>query len=149
MRPDTDVAVQSLPTPASALTSIWPAIIPPLVYAFASIFVPYFGWIAGAVLIAASRRWTLKAKLFSILAPIAASVVYLVATTASHSYSSNLRGEQFDGPSGPAGPLGISPDDLFGSYFVLAAAAFVAGIWMLAVALRRSDRGSAAGGSRV
>ena len=149
MLPDTDVAVQSLPTPASAPPSIWPAIIPPLVYAFASIFIPYLGWIAGAVLIATSRRWTLRAKLFSILAPLVATVVYLVATTASHSYSSTTPGEQFDGPSGPTGPLGVSPTDLFGSFYVLAATSFIAGIWLLAIALRRSDRGSASGVSRV
>jgi hypothetical protein len=148
-RTEPDVVAQPLTTPAAALPSIWPTILPPLVYAFASIFVPYLGWLGGAVLIATSRRWGLRTKLFSILAPLGATVIYLVATTASRSYSSNAPGEQFDSPSGLTGPLGVSPVGLFGSFYVLAGASFIAGIWLLAIALRRSDRASATGVSRA
>ena len=129
------LSTDSARSPAPAPTLL-PAIIPPLVYAFGSVFVPYLGWLAGVVLIATSRRWSRTVKLVSTLAPLVATVVYLAVTTANHSYS---EGEQFDGPSASVNPLLPQVIDLFGSYVVLAASSFVAGIVLLAIALRRGD----------
>ena len=127
-------------TPLALSPSLWPALIPPLVYAFGSVFVPYLGWLAGVALIATSRRWSRTAKLVSTLAPLVVTAIYIAVTASSHMYS---QGEQFDGPSASVNPLLPSVIDLFGSYVVLAATSFVAGIVLLAIALRRSDRATA------
>ena len=64
-------------------------------------------------------------------------MIYLAVTMASHSYSQS---EQFDGPSASVNPLLPQVSSLFGSYVALAATSFIAGIVLLAIALRRSDR---------
>jgi len=127
-------------TPPALSPSLWPAIIPPLVYAFGSVFVPYLGWLAGVALIATSRCWNHTTKLLAALAPLVVTAIYIAVSTAVHS-AGTTAGEngEFVGPTMPTGPLGIPSDVLFGSYFVLAASSFVAGIWLLAIALRRSD----------
>jgi hypothetical protein len=146
MRTDTGVAAQPLPAPPVAAPSVWPTLLPPLIYAFASIVIPYLGWIAGAVLIATSRRWSLRAKLLSILAPLAGAVVYVAGVTALAGASAT---ETPTGPSISTFVGEVLVDTLYGSYFVVGGGAFIAGIWLLAVALRRSDRGMAAGISQV
>jgi hypothetical protein len=117
--------------------SLAPAIVPPLVYALASVFVPFLGWLAGIALIATSRRWTRRAKLLSTLSPIAAAAIVTAASAVKNSFSD---GGQFVGPSLSPGPLRVVPTDLFAGYFVLIAASFIVGMVLLAIALRRSDR---------
>jgi hypothetical protein len=66
-----------------------------------------------------------------------------VTSTASSDTSTSNPGGDFFAPTSPlipTGPLGIPVDVLVGSYVVLAATSFIAGIWLLAIALRRSDR---------
>jgi len=137
-------------TPPALSPSLWPAIIPPLVYAFGSVFVPYLGWLAGIALIATSRRWNRATKLLATLAPLVVTAIYIgvatVTTAASADGSASNPGGDFFAPSSPlmpTGPLGVPADVLFGSYVVLAATSFVAGIVLLAIALRRSDRATA------
>jgi hypothetical protein len=146
MRTDTGVAAQPLPAPPVAAPSVWPTLLPPLIYAFAWIVIPYLGWIAGAVLIATSRRWSLRAKVLSILAPLVAAVVYVAGVTALSGASPT---EMPLGPSISTLVGEVLVDTLYGSYFVVAGASFIAGIWLLALALRRSYHGMAAGISRV
>jgi len=131
-------------TPPALSPSLWPAIVPPLVYACGSVFVPFLGWLAGVALIATSRRWSRTTKLFATLAPLVVTAIYIAVSTAVHS-ASTTAGEngEFVGPTMPTGPLGIPSDVLFGSYYALAATSFVAGIVLLAIALRRSDRATA------
>lgn len=145
-RTEPDVVAQPLTAPAAAVPSIWPTILPPLVYAFASIFVPFLGWIGGGVLIATSRRWGLRTKLVSILAPLAAAVIYVVVGSAVFG---TLPTDMPVGSSIPAFGGVILADTLLSSYFVVMGASFIAGIWLIAIALRRSDRASATGVSRV
>jgi hypothetical protein len=146
MRTDTEVVVQPLPAAAVLPPSIWPTILPPLVYAFASIFVPYLGWLAGAALIATSWRLTRTAKLLSTLAPLVAAAIWVVVVSAISG------GSPTDIPVGPSISTFfgvIMVDTLFSSYFVVGGASFIAGIWLLAVALRRIDRHPAVGTVQV